>query len=118
MPTNVTGVSVNLSVIDSNGNNRQIGTAISDGSGMYTYTWTPDITGDYTVIASFEGSESYYSSAAETSFHANAPAAPPTSAPTTAPSMTDQYFIPAVAGIFVVIVLVGLMIILVLRKRP
>jgi hypothetical protein len=117
-PTNVTGVPVTISVIDSNGNQRQVGSAISDGSGMYSYTWTPDITGDYTVIASFAGSESYYSSAAETSFHANAPAATATPAPTAAPSMADQYFIPAVAGIFVVIVLVGLMIILVLRKRP
>ena len=46
-PTNVTGVPVTLSVIDSNGNYRPIGTATSDSSGMFTYTWAPDIPGSY-----------------------------------------------------------------------
>ena len=69
-PIDTTGVPVTISVIDSNGNLREIGSATSDASGMFSLTWTPDITGDYTVIASFAGSESYYSSSAETSFFA------------------------------------------------
>ena len=60
MPTNVTGVPVILSVIDSNGNHRQIGTTTSDASGTFAFTWTPNIPGNYTVIATFAGSQSYY----------------------------------------------------------
>ena len=117
-PTNATGVPVSINVLDSNGNYRQIGSTTSDASGMFTFTWTPDISGEYTVTAIFAGSESYYFSSAETSFFASdAPTATP--APTQAPqSMADQYFVPAIAGLFVAIVVVGLLIILVLRKRP
>ncbi len=118
MPTNTTGVPVTISVLDSNGNFRQIGTATSDGSGMFTYTWTPDITGDYTVVANFAGSQSYYGSSSETSFTVGNPAPTATTAPTTAPSMADTYFIPAIAGLFVFMAIIGLAIILVLRKRP
>jgi len=117
-PTNATGVPVNISVFDSNGNYRQIGSTTSDASGVFSLTWTPDISGDYTVVASFAGSESYYPSSAETAFTATelAPTASP--APTAAPSMADQFFAPAIAGLFVAIIVVGLLIILVLRKRP
>ena len=58
-----------------------IGTAISDASGAYSYQWTPDILGKYTVVASFAGSNAYYGSSAETSFAVDAAAATPT--PTT-----------------------------------
>ena len=54
-PTNVQGVNVEISVIDSNGNLRTIGTATSDASGTYSLAWTPDIAGKYTVIATFAG---------------------------------------------------------------
>jgi outer membrane protein assembly factor BamB len=117
-PTDVTGVPIDISVLDSNGNYRSIGSTYSDGSGMFTFTWCPDISGDYTVVASFAGSESYYSTAAETSFTVVEPAPTATPAPTPAPSMADQYFAPAIAGLFVAIIVVGLLIILVLRKRP
>jgi hypothetical protein len=118
-PTNTTGVPVTINVIDSNGNQRQIGNAISDSSGMYTFTWTPDITGDYTVIASFAGSESYYPSSAETSFTVGNPTASPTPAPTIAASIADQYFIPSVAAIIIVIIIGFVaMAVLMQRKRP
>ena len=117
MPTNTTGVPITLSVLDANGNYRQIGMTTSDGSGMFSYTWTPDIVGDYTVVATFAGSESYYPSSAETSFHA-AQAVSATTAPVeNQQSAADIYFIPAIAGLFVAIIVVGLLIILVLRKK-
>jgi hypothetical protein len=50
-PTNVKGVPVSIDVLDSNGNYRNIGTATSDVSGKFSFTWTPDIPGDFTVIA-------------------------------------------------------------------
>ena len=43
MPSNTTGVPVSISVLDSNGNYRLIGTTTSDSSGMFTLSWTPDI---------------------------------------------------------------------------
>ena len=70
MPANTTGVTVTLSVIDANNNFRQIGTATSDASGTYSLTWTPDIPGNYAIIASFGGSNSYYGSSAETHIYA------------------------------------------------
>ncbi len=118
-PTNTTGVPITVSVIDSNGNTRQIGSTTSDSSGTFALTWTPDIPGDYTVIANFAGSESYYPSSAEAHFTAAEPAstAPPVAA--TAPSMADQYFLPSVAAIIVVIIIVGAVLaLLMLRKRP
>jgi hypothetical protein len=119
MPTNATGVPVTISVLDSNGNYRQIGTATSDLSGTFALTWTPDIPGNYTLVANFAGSESYYSSSAETHFNAATPAptAPPAATPAPA-SMADLYFIPAVVAIIVVIIIVGALIMLMLRKKP
>ena len=117
-PTNTIGVPVTISVLDANYNYREIGRTTSDGSGMFSFTWTPDIVGDYTVVASFAGTESYYPSSAETSFTATEPAPTATPAPTAAPTMSEQYFVPAIAGLFVAIIVVGLLIILVLRKRP
>jgi hypothetical protein len=117
MPTNTTGVPITLSVLDANGNYRQIGMTTSDGSGMFSYTWTPDIAGDYTVVATFAGSESYYPSSAETSFHAVEAVSATTAPSENQQSTADIYFIPAIIGLFIAIIVVGLLIILVLRKK-
>ena len=105
-PTNATGVSVSIYVIDANNNYRQIGSTTSDASGLFTLNWKPDIAGSYTVIAIFAGSESYYTSSAETSFYASE-AQSATVAPTTATqSAADMYFVPAIAGLFILIIIV------------
>jgi hypothetical protein len=72
-----TGVPVTISVVDANGNYRTIGTATSDATGQFSFSWQPDIAGLYTVIATFDGSNAYYSSYAETSFSADEAAATP-----------------------------------------
>jgi outer membrane protein assembly factor BamB len=119
MPNNITGVPIALNVVDSNGNYRTIGTATSNNLGTYSYTWTPDISGDYTVYASFEGSDSYYGSNAAAAFHASEPAATPMPQPTQAQSMADQYFLPATVGLFVLIIIVLVMLaVVMMRKRP
>jgi hypothetical protein len=117
-PMMATGVLVTLNVVDANGNFRSIGTATTDTNGFYTFLWTPDIEGAYTVYASFGGSESYWPSQASTAFNVD-PAAP-TPAPTAEPvqSTADLYFVPAIAGLFVFVAIIGVVIILVLRKRP
>ncbi len=118
MPNNFTGVTVTISVIDSNNNLRTIGTATTDETGMYSLAWTPDISGSYTVIASFDGTNGYYPSYAKTSFTVDQPH--PTIAPTSAPaqSVADQYFVPAIAGLFVLIIIVlALLVLMMMRKR-
>ncbi len=73
-PTNVTGVPVALAVLDANNNYRVIATTTTDASGTYSYTWIPDIPGNFTVTAIFAGSNSYYGSSAETHIYASATA--------------------------------------------
>lgn len=118
-PTDVKGVEVTINVIDANGNYRTIGTTTSDANGYFSYAWQPDISGKYTVIATFSGSEAYYGSSAQTSFVA-ADLAEATPAPTlTPPSMSEQYFLPAVAAIIASIAIVGVVLgLLLMKKRP
>jgi hypothetical protein len=118
-PTDTVGVPVTLSIVDANGNYREIGTTNSDADGIFSYQWMPDIPGKYTLYASFGGSESYWPSHAETVFAVDpaAPTATPTAEP--AQNVAEAYFIPAVVGI-VVLIIVGfaIMALLMLRKRP
>jgi len=118
-PTNFTGVQVVLSVVDSNGNTRTIGTATTDENGFYSYKWTPDIAGQYKVIATFAGNNGYYGSSSEAAFAVDEAAATPTPVPTQAPGLADTYFVPAVAGIIVAILVVGMLLaFLLLKKKP
>jgi hypothetical protein len=116
--SNTTGVPVTIDVMDGNGNYRNIGTTTSDAEGTFSYTWTPDIPGDYKVYAHFDGSESYYPATATTTFHIMEPAATPTQQLAQPASMVDQYFLPAVIAIILTIVIVGAVLLLALRKRP
>lgn len=117
-PQDVTGVEVTLSAIDPNGNLVVLGTTTSDGSGSFGFEWeTPDVPGKYTITATFAGSEAYYPSAAQTyAIVAEAPA--PTVEPTREPSVADTYFVPAIAGLFVVIIVIGVLTLFMLKKRP
>ena len=117
-PADATGVEVVLSVLDPNNNVYEVGRTTSDASGMFKLMFTPEVPGEYTVIATFEGSESYWPSFAETAIGVSeAPAATP--APTPMPeSIADMYFVPAVIGIIVAIAIVGALLALMLRKRP
>ncbi len=117
-PANATGVPVSIYVLDSNGNYRQIGNTTSDADGFYSFQWSPDISGKYTVYTTFGGSKAYYGSYAETSFAVD-PA--PTAAPTVVPqanlaTTTDlmTYMVASVIAIIIAIAIVGL---LILRKH-
>ncbi len=119
LPNNFTGVSVTVNVLDSNGNYRSIGTAQTDATGAFSLQWTPNIPGKYTVIATFDGTNGYWPSSAETSFGVDsAPATPlPTAAPISLES-TQTYIMAGVAAIIVVIVIIGaILAMLITRKR-
>lgn len=116
-PTNTTGVQVDLSVIDANGNYRTIGTTTTV-DGTFALNWKPDIEGTYTVYASFAGTESYWPSHAVTYFSVDAAEATPTPQPTQTPSAADLYFLPAVIGIIIAIIVVGAVLALLSTKKP
>jgi outer membrane protein assembly factor BamB len=117
-PTDTVGVNVTLSVLDANNNFREIGTTTSDANGFYSFQWTPDIPGKYTVYASFAGSESYWPSQAETALAVNA-APEATPEPTPMPSsMADQFFLPISIGLIIAIaVVIALLALLLIRRR-
>jgi hypothetical protein len=121
MPTNLTGVPITLNVVDSNGNYRTIGTTTSNAYGTYSLTWTPDIPGDFTVIANFGGTESYYPSQAATALYSSekSQANPTQTAPSGIATTNDllMYVTAGVVAIIIAIAIVGLVIVTQLRKR-
>jgi hypothetical protein len=118
---NVTGVPVTLTDIDPNGNYETIGTTVSDGyTGYYTMTWTPPIAGNYTITATFAGSNSYYGSYSTTSIYAGgAPATPqPAATPQSLTPIGNDVAYYGIAAIVVIIVIGAVLALLMLRKKP
>jgi hypothetical protein len=114
-PANVTGVEVVVEVFDPNTNYYEVGRTTSDASGFYKLMFTPEVPGEYTVIARFAGSESYYSSHSETAIGVlEAPVPTPEPTPTPAP-MTDTYVLGFGSAMLIAIV-IGFALLL-LRKR-
>ncbi len=117
-PMDATGVEVVIDVVDANDNYRKIGTTTSDVDGFFSFNWTPDIEGKYTIYASFAGSKSYWSSHAVSSFVVEE--TPPTSPiSTTQPSVADTYLLPGIVAIIIAIASVGVILaLLLMKKRP
>jgi hypothetical protein len=113
-PPTPKGVSVLLYAIDPNGNYAEIGTVTSDSSGMFKKLWTPAIEGEYTVYATFMGSESYWTSSDTTALGVNAVA--PTSTPTqTATNVDNSMLLYGILVAVIVAIIVGL---LAIFKKP
>ena len=109
IPDDAKGVEVKLSTIDPNGNTVDIGTATSNTDGAFGLLWTPDVPGQYEIIATFEGSDSYFSSYATTYVGVSEALETPAPEATPAP-MTDTYLtgstIAILAGIAVAVFLI------------
>ncbi|MDG6222295.1 MAG: PQQ-binding-like beta-propeller repeat protein [Candidatus Bathyarchaeota archaeon] len=65
-PADATGVPVKIEIVDPNNQYAWIGTATTDVYGNYAYSFTPQIEGQYMIIATFDGSASYYASTTTT----------------------------------------------------
>ena len=113
----ITGVPVSIDAVDPNGNYVHIADVTSDVSGTFSYMWTPDLAGKYTVTATFMGDDSYGSSWAETAVGiVNAPqaSATPTATPIAMPPF-ELYTVGTGIAVIIAVAIVGL---LILRKRP
>ena len=105
--------------LTANNNFRTIGTTTSDATGTFSYTWTPDIPGAYTLIASFSGSNSYYGSSATTHVYASSPAAThePTATAVTGLATSSDVMYVGIAIIIVIIIAIAIVGLLILRKH-
>jgi len=115
-PADAVGVEVTLDTVDPNGNWIHIGTVTSDSSGMFKKMFTPEVPGEYTIIATFPGSRAYYASFAETAIGVSEapPATPPPEQPQAPPDNTALLY-----GILAaVVVAIIISIYAALRKRP
>jgi len=65
-PADATGVTVKFEAVNPNGEYEQLGEAISDSYGNYAFEFKPGAIGQYMIIATFQGSNSYYPSTAVT----------------------------------------------------
>ena len=116
IPMDVIGVPVSIDVTDPNGNAFHIADIMSDMSGTFGYTWTPDIQGQYKVTATFTGDDSYGSSWAQTYVSVVEATSPsPTSTQTITMPPFELYVVGTGIAVIVVVLIVGL---LTLRKRP
>jgi outer membrane protein assembly factor BamB len=117
-PPKPNGVSVRLSAVGPNGDVIEIGTVTSGSGGMFKKMWTPQTEGEYTVYATFDGSNSYWGSYAETGLGiTEAPADTSTNQP--ALEATDYTMTIVGVGIAVIIAvaIAAVAIILMVRKR-
>jgi hypothetical protein len=113
---NVKGVNVTLTALGSDGSTVGIGDVTADRDGHFSYMWSPPSADCvYTVLASFDGGKSYYSSYGETSLGVTAAPQVPTPVPPEAPVNNTPMFIGSTAAIIIAIAIVA---VLLLRKRP
>jgi outer membrane protein assembly factor BamB len=116
----VTGVPVKLTAIGSDGSVIDIDTVTTNGYyGTFSKSWTPPKAIDYEIIATFEGDDSYGSSAASTSISVGpTPEEPDTNNQTevTVPDYTMTIIAAAVAIIIAVFIAFALAVLL-LKKR-
>jgi len=115
-PADAKGVEVTISVLDANGNFRDIGTATTSSmDGFYSFSWTPDIPGEYKVYARFAGSKSYWPSHAESAFTVDEAEPTPTEQPPLSLPPIELYVVGMGVAIIIAVAIAALLII---RKRP
>ena len=113
----LTGVPVTLDVTDANGNYRTIGTTTTDSTGHFGFAWTPDIEGGYTISATFAGSKAYYGAHTETFINVGVAGASPTATVAPPSSMVEQWFIPGIIAVIAVVIIVGAILAIMMRRR-
>jgi len=103
-PSTIRGVAVTLKALGSNGKTIEIGAVTTDMNGVFKKLWTPPAEGEYTIVATFEGSESYWSSYTETAVGVVSAAAAGAGV-----SSTDVYIVAAAIIIAAVIIAIAIL---------
>jgi outer membrane protein assembly factor BamB len=114
---NVNGVQIKIEIVDPNGQYAWIGTATSDAYGNYAYSWKPTIEGQYMIMATFDGTKSYYGSNAITYLTvdpAASPSGPITPETPEAPLISTEA---AIIGSISIATVLGLASFSIIRKR-
>lgn len=89
-------------------------TAVTDTNGGFTVKYTPDMIGDWTIAVSYVGDATHAASNGQSQTLTVTKLATQTPQPT---SVADLYFIPSVISIIVVIIAIGVVILVVLKKQ-
>ena len=113
----MTGVPVSLTAIHTDGSSVEIGTATTDGYyGTFSQSWTPPKEGDYKIIASFAGDDSYGSSSASATLSVSPEPVIADTTQVTVPdyTMTITY---ATIAIIAAVAIIGIGLFFALRKR-
>jgi hypothetical protein len=114
----VNGVPVVLTAIGSDGSSVDIGTVTTDGYyGTFSKSWTPPNEGDYNIIASFAGDDSYGSSSAATAVSVGPALETPTTPEIPTPVDNTMLLYGILIAVIIAIVLAIIAILIVLRKR-
>ncbi len=72
------GVTVMVEAIDPNNNYQYLGTTTTDLWGNFGMMYEPEVSGEYMIFATFQGTDSYYQSSASTYFGVDPAASPAT----------------------------------------
>ncbi len=117
----ITGVPISIDVVDSNGNPTHVADVTSDLTGAFGYAWTvPNVAGQYRVIATFMGDDSYGSSFMSTYVNVVAGSAPsptPTASGGGAAATTADLMTGLAIGVVVIVVAIAIVGALILRRH-
>ena len=116
MPDTLAGVQVKLEAVDPNGNYQILGTTTTDMYGVFGFMFEPELEGQYMILATFDGSNSYFGSETATYLAVDTAASPGISIEEEA---GEQIFSTelAVIAIIAVVAIIGIVAYVILRKR-
>ena len=115
-PTDTAGVPIRIQVVDPDNEYAWIGTAPSAPYGNYAYSFIPQKEGLYSIIATFDGTESYWGSET-TTYLGVGPAITPSSPITPEPQPGTPLITTEVALILIVAIAAVAIIAFLLLKR-
>jgi hypothetical protein len=115
-PADAKGVPVKIEIVDPNNQYSWIGTATTDSDGNYAYSFIPQTEGQYMIIATFDGSASYYGSHSITYLKVDPAVSPsgPITPETPAPLISTEA---AIIGAVSIAAVLGLASFAIIRRR-
>jgi hypothetical protein len=114
----ITGVPVSLTAFDAEGKYYDLGIVTTNGYyGTFSKTWEAPAEGDYEILASFAGDESYGSSAAATTINVGPAPEEPIDNGNNPQEITVPDYTYAIIGVGIAMIIAVAIAVLILRKR-